>query len=74
MSKFFLYFSGLIILISCLGIFGLASFSIEKRIKEIGIRKILGGSVKNISILLSKQFMIWVVISYFFSICMPGNY
>ncbi len=64
MSKLFLYFSGLIIFISCLGIYGLASFSIEKRIKEIGIRKILGGSLKSISILLSKQFMIWVIISY----------
>ncbi|MBU8892770.1 MAG: FtsX-like permease family protein [Bacteroidales bacterium] len=63
MSKLFLYFSGLIILISCLGIYGLASFSIEKRIKEIGIRKILGGSLKDISVLLSKQFMIWVFIS-----------
>jgi putative ABC transport system permease protein len=68
MSKLFLYFSGLIILISCLGIYGLASFSIEKRVKEIGIRKILGGSLQNISVLLSKQFMIWVIISYIIAV------
>ena len=68
MSKLFLYFSGLIILISCLGIYGLASFSIEKRIKEIGIRKILGGSLQSISILLSKQFMIWVIISFIIAV------
>lgn len=72
MGKLFLFFSGLIILISCLGIYGLASFSIEKRIKEIGIRKILGGSLKNISILLSKQFLIWVLISY--AIAIPFIY
>lgn len=68
MSKLFLFFSGLIILISCMGIYGSASFSIEKRTKEIGIRKILGGSLKSISLLLSKQFMIWVLISYVISI------
>jgi len=72
MSKLFLYFSGLIILISCMGIYGLASFSIERRIKEIGIRKILGGSLKSISILLSKQFMVWVIIS--FVIAVPTVY
>ena len=54
--------AGLAILISCLGLFGLASFSAEKRIKEIGIRKILGASVKDVVYLLSKHFIGLVLI------------
>ena len=54
--------SGLAILISCLGLFGLASFSAEKRTKEIGIRKILGASVKDVVFLLSKHFIGLVLI------------
>ena len=49
--------AGLAILISCMGLFGLASFSTEKRTKEIGIRKILGASVKDVVLLLSKNFV-----------------
>ena len=55
--------AGLAILISCLGLFGLASFSAEKRTKEIGIRKILGASVKDVVILLSKNFVGLVLIA-----------
>ena len=55
--------AGLAILISCLGLFGLASFSAEKRTKEIGIRKILGASVKNVVFLLSKHFIGLVLIA-----------
>ncbi|MCI0692122.1 ABC transporter permease [candidate division KSB1 bacterium] len=51
------YFTFLAILIACLGIFGLASFSAENRTKEIGIRKILGASVAGIVNLLSKDFV-----------------
>jgi putative ABC transport system permease protein len=51
----------LAIFISCLGLFGLASYSAEKSIKEIGIRKVMGASVRNIVGLLSRQFM-WLVI------------
>jgi putative ABC transport system permease protein len=54
--------AGLAILISCLGLFGLASFSAEKRTKEIGIRKILGASVKDVVFLLSKHFVGLVLI------------
>jgi putative ABC transport system permease protein len=54
--------AGLAILISCLGLFGLASFSAEKRTKEVGIRKILGASVKDVVILLSKHFIGLVLI------------
>jgi putative ABC transport system permease protein len=53
---------GLAILISCLGLYGLASFSAERRTKEIGIRKILGASVKDVVFLLSKQFIGLVLI------------
>jgi ABC-type antimicrobial peptide transport system permease subunit len=55
----------LAILISCLGLFGLASFVAEQRIKEIGIRKILGASVSNLWALLSKDFVLLVIISLF---------
>jgi putative ABC transport system permease protein len=55
--------AGLAILISCLGLFGLASFSAEKRTKEIGIRKILGASVKDVVFLLSKHFIGLVLIA-----------
>jgi putative ABC transport system permease protein len=55
----------LAIFISCLGLFGLASYSAEKRIKEIGIRKVMGASVQNIVSLLSWQFIglvLWAIL------------
>ncbi len=57
------FFAFLAIFISCLGLFGLASFVAEQRIKEIGIRKVLGASVFNIWRLLSKDFVVLVFIS-----------
>lgn len=51
------YFGGLALLISCLGLFGLAAFSAERRSKEIGIRKVLGASVASVLRLLSKDFV-----------------
>ncbi|XHR97866.1 ABC transporter permease [Mucilaginibacter sp. UC70_90] len=55
--------AGLIIIISCLGLFGLASYSAEKRVKEIGVRKVLGASVQNIVLLLSGHFVKLVLIA-----------
>jgi ABC-type antimicrobial peptide transport system permease subunit len=63
----FRYFTILALSISCLGLFGLASFVAEQRTKEIGIRKVLGASVSEIVILLSKEFMKWVVIANVFA-------
>lgn len=57
------YFAGFAILISCLGLFGLATFSAERRLKEIGIRKSLGSSVGNIVLLLSGDFTRMVIIA-----------
>jgi putative ABC transport system permease protein len=57
------YCTILTIMISCLGLFGLASFMTAQRTKEIGVRKVLGASVPGIAILLSKQFTKWVLIA-----------
>jgi ABC-type antimicrobial peptide transport system permease subunit len=57
------YFAILAIFISCLGLFGLASFVAEQRTKEIGVRKVLGASVFNVWRLLSKEFVLLVVLS-----------
>jgi len=59
----FTSFSVLAILVACLGLFGLASFTAEQRTKEIGIRKVLGASVSNIVVLLTKEFSKWVLLA-----------
>ena len=56
-------FAGLAIFISCLGLFGLAAYVAEQRTKEIGIRKVLGASVTQVWLLLSKDFIVLVLIS-----------
>ena len=56
-------FAGLAIFISCLGLFGLAAYVAEQRKKEIGIRKVLGASVSQVWILLSKDFIVLVFLS-----------
>jgi ABC-type antimicrobial peptide transport system permease subunit len=56
-------FASLAIFISCLGLFGLATYMAENRIKEIGVRKVLGASVTNITTLLSKDFLKLVLVS-----------
>ncbi|NUO82440.1 hypothetical protein HUU05_20385 [candidate division KSB1 bacterium] len=62
--KIFSLFSAFAIFISCLGLFGLASFTTEQRTKEIGIRKALGASVPNIILMLSNGFTRLVLISF----------
>jgi hypothetical protein len=54
------YFAGLAIIISCLGLFGLAAFTAQKRKKEIGIRKVVGASVAQVAYLLSREFLVLV--------------
>jgi ABC-type antimicrobial peptide transport system permease subunit len=66
------YFAGLAVLISCLGLFGLASFTAERRLKEIGIRKVLGSSAANIVILLTADFTRIVLIAII--LAMPISY
>ncbi|WP_428654474.1 ABC transporter permease [Runella sp.] len=53
------------IFIACLGLFGLATFTVESRTKEIGIRKVLGASVTSITALLSKDFLLLVLVAIF---------
>ncbi len=57
------YFAGIAIIISCLGLFGLAAFTAQKRQKEISIRKIIGASVNNIAIMLSADFLKLVLLA-----------
>jgi len=57
------YFTILAILISCLGLFGLAAFIAERRTKEIGIRKVVGASMNDVVFMLSKDFTKWVLLS-----------
>ncbi len=63
LSTLILVFSVIAIIISCMGLFGLAAFSAEQRMKEIGIRKVLGASVSNILALLSGDFIRLVTLS-----------
>ena len=62
-GRLFTAFSALAIFIACLGLFGLASFTVEQKSKEIGIRKVLGASVPGIVAQLSKDFAKWVIIA-----------
>ena len=57
------YFAAMAIIISCLGLFGLAAFSAERRRKEIGIRKVLGQTISQVAVMLSGEFMKLVFIS-----------
>ena len=68
------FFASLAIFISCLGLFGMASFVAEQRKKEIGIRKILGASVANLWRMLSMEFVILVGISCLIGIPIAWSY
>ncbi|MYF74575.1 MAG: FtsX-like permease family protein, partial [Gemmatimonadetes bacterium] len=56
-------FAGLVCLLACLGMFGLAAFTAERRRREIGIRKVLGASVSSVVLLLSKAFLKLVLVA-----------
>ena len=63
LSRLFSIFTGIAIYIACLGLFGLASFTAVQRTKEIGIRKVLGASVGGIVVILSKEYVKWIVLA-----------
>jgi putative ABC transport system permease protein len=65
-------FASMAVLIACLGLFGLASFTAERRTKEIGIRKVLGASVPNIVFLMSRDFLLLVLGA--FTVAAPISY
>ncbi|MFT6216800.1 MAG: putative ABC transport system permease protein [Roseivirga sp.] len=64
LSKVVVLFALLTMVIACLGLFGLASFSTEQRIKEIGIRKVLGASIAQVLLLLSRDFALLILIAF----------
>jgi putative ABC transport system permease protein len=63
MGEIFSVFSILAIFVACMGLFGLATYTAEQRTKEIGVRKVLGASVSNIYLLLSREFLKWVALA-----------
>lgn len=65
MMSLFGYAALFAIMVACLGLFGLASFIAESRTREIGIRKVLGATISEISFMLSREFIQWVVIANF---------
>ena len=67
LGSIFRTFSLLAIVIGCLGLFGLASFTAEKRTKEIGIRKVLGSSVSSIAVMLCRKFVLLVALANVFA-------
>jgi putative ABC transport system permease protein len=62
-GEIYKYFTILAIFVSCLGLFGMASFTVEQRTREIGIRKVLGASVAKIMALITKDFMVLLAVS-----------
>ncbi|MEO0334537.1 MAG: FtsX-like permease family protein, partial [Bacteroidota bacterium] len=62
-GNLFSAFSGLAIFIACLGLFALVSYSATLRIKEIGIRKVLGASISNLMLLLSREYLVLLLIA-----------
>jgi putative ABC transport system permease protein len=68
MGELFIYLAAMAIFIACLGLFGLASFTAEQKIKEIGIRKVLGASAFQILLLLTSRYMKLTLIAFLFGI------
>jgi putative ABC transport system permease protein len=61
-------FSTIAIILACLGLFGLSSYAAQQRVKEIGIRKVLGASISNIVVSLSKDFVLLTLIAIFIAL------
>jgi ABC-type antimicrobial peptide transport system permease subunit len=74
LSKLSAFFTILAIFISCIGLFGMASFVAEQRIKEIGVRKVLGASVFNLWKMMSKEFIYLVIISFFIAVPLAWSF
>jgi putative ABC transport system permease protein len=68
MGRVFQFFSGLAIIIACLGLLGLSAYTVESRTKEIGIRKVLGASVGGIVTMVSSRFFLLVFIGYILAV------
>ena len=64
LADVFTYFCALAIFVACLGLFALASFSAEQRLKEIGVRKVLGASEAGLVLLLYREFIVLIVVAY----------
>lgn len=64
LSHLYTLFAGIAIFLSCLGLYGLASFMAVQRIKEVGIRKVLGASVANIVYLFSREFVLLIAVAF----------
>ena len=67
LAQLYKIFAGIAIFISCLGLYGLVSFMAVQRTKEVGIRKVLGASVRNIIYLLSKEFTLLIILAFIIS-------
>ena len=72
LSNIVLLFASLAIFIACLGLYALATFTAEQRTKEIGIRKVLGASVSQLVLMLSKEFILLVIVAFIIGI--PAGY
>ena len=62
-NKLIMFSTFLMIFVACLGLYGLSSFINERKVKEIGVRKVLGASIPGIIIMLSKEFLKWIIIA-----------
>jgi len=65
--KIFTYVSIMSLFISCIGLFGLVLFTIDRRIKEIGIRKVAGSTSFGIIVMLNMEFIRWILVSFIIS-------
>jgi len=71
-AKLFLYFSVLSLVIACLGLYGLIAYTTSQKTKEIGVRKVLGASVERIAVMLSKDFLKLIAISFLIAVPAAG--